>query len=197
MRNLVLLFAPVWCFVPLQPPLQFSEDHPGSEKQLWFFIRYSARDPRNAYKSWTRRWEQSESLQQREGVPSWAPPHLGSSGEELCLPRPLHSASSPPWCHGDARQWSLTSTAGRAVPATPKAQLGCFRAGTTIQVSDQAPGGFRPGLVPQCSARALPVLLLHSHWALLGRCESNCSNWLQKAQLPWDTGFFHSYGVCP
>lgn len=165
------------------------------EAAVIFHQRYSARDPRNPYKSWTQRWEQSESLQQREGMPSWALPDLAAQGKccvrhGLCtVPRVLLGVMVMP-----GNEASPAQQAGLYQPH-PKPSWAALE--QEPQFKCQTKPQEDSGLVPRCSARALPVLLLHSHWALLGRCESNCSDWLQKAQLPWDMGFFHSYGVCP
>lgn len=176
--------------------LQFWEDHPGSEKQLWFFIKDTLLEIQGIPINHGHKDENSQRACSK-GKECPAGPYLTWAAQGKCCVR--HGLCTVP-------RVLLGVMVMPGNEASPAQQAGLYQphpkpSWAALEQEPQFKCQTKPqedsGLVPQGSARALPVLLLHSHWALLGRCESNCSNWLQKAQLPWDTGFFHSYGVCP
>lgn len=129
MSKSVLLFFLVWWFVPPEPPLQFWEDHPGSEKQLWLFIKDTLLDIQGIPINHEQKDENNQrACSKRKECPAGSPADLGSSRGSAVFA--MSSAAVPQYtlvlqpCQGN--EVTPPQQAGMYQPY-PKAQLDCFR----------------------------------------------------------------------
>lgn len=180
MRNLVLLFFLVWWFVPPQPPLEFWEDHPRSEKQLWLFIKDTLLDMQGIPINHEQKDENNQrACSKRKECPAGPRADFGSWRGSAVFAMP--SATVPRVHLGLVVMpgpGGHSSTAGRDVPATPKPSWTALDPGNTIPVSKQSPSRIQARTrapVPWAISLPLPPLCAQQGLCL---CSSCIHTWL-------------------
>lgn len=126
---------------PPQPPLEFWEDHPGSEKQLWLFIKDTLLHLQGIPINHEQKDENNQrACSKRQECPAGSLVALGSSRGVLCLPCPLPQCLSTPWCYGPRAMKSHLHSRHGCTSHIPKPSWIALdpQLSTTIQMSEES-----------------------------------------------------------